>query len=66
MIRKTSSFIGSWSLYLVGDLISKPMSTWECCASLYPAYNKLMCVSSDIQDWGGAGPWKVPDKEKAP
>ena len=55
-------YLLSWLLFLIGDLLSKPMNTFECCDWLYHPYNKLMIWSSDIQG-KGAGPWKDVDDE---
>lgn len=49
---------GAWVLYALGHLCSIP-SYWEgdyWAEIFYPAYNKLMCWSVDVQD-SGAGPW---------
>ena len=57
-MRKIIGYVVSWSLYWSGDLISKPMHylDWYW---LYPVYNRLMCWSSDVQDWSNAiGPWE--------
>ena len=46
----------SWMLYLVGDLLSKPMIRFDW-AWLYPAYNTVMGWSDSVQG-DGPGPWK--------
>jgi hypothetical protein len=56
-MRKFIGYVVSWTLYWLGDLISKPMNylDWYW---LYPVYNRLMIYSADVQDWSGAnGPW---------
>jgi len=50
----------SWAMYWVGDAISRPMH-WFDWAWLYPAYNRIMCLSGDVQG-DGTGPWKPEDK----
>lgn len=53
-------YLVAWPCYWLGDLISKPMLLWDW-AFLYPTYNRLMCWSSDIDDWaGGEHIWKTP------
>jgi len=56
-MKKIMGYILSWTLYWLGDFISKPMHyfDWAC---LYPVYNRLMIWSADAQDWSGCnGPW---------
>ena len=61
-MRKIVGYILTWILYGLGDLISKPMSRWDCMAWLYPAYNNLMLWSYTVQEWAGnSGPWKKAD-----
>lgn len=56
-------YIGSWVLYGLGDLVSKPMHYLDW-AWLYPTYNRLMLWSCNLQEWGnGCGPWQDPDDE---
>lgn len=47
----------SWALYGIGHVISLLMNygpLWR----LYPAYNRVMLASSDVQKWAGCdGPW---------
>lgn len=49
----------SWLLYLLGDLLSYPMSYFTYGHIVYPLYNWLMVTSGTIQDWGAptSGPW---------
>jgi len=57
-MRKLIGYILSWTLYWLGDFISKPMHyfDWGC---LYPVYNRLMIWSADAQDWSECnGPWR--------
>ena len=51
-MKKIMGYILSWTLYWLGDFISKPMHyfDWAC---LYPVYNRLMIWSADAQDWSG-------------
>jgi hypothetical protein len=65
VIRKAIGWLLSWSLYWLGDLCSKPMGKWNCCAFLFPLYNNLMKLSIDWQEWGGAGPWSKPETDEA-
>jgi len=56
-VKKLIGYILSWTLYWLGDLVSKPMH-WTYGYWLYPVYNRLMIWSTDVQDWSGAdGPW---------
>ena len=57
-MKKLIGYTLSWTMYWLGDFVSKPMHylNW---AWLYPAYNNLMMWSYDVQEWGGDyGPWK--------
>ena len=57
-MKNIVGYIISWSLYWLGDLISRPMQ-WFDWDWLYPVYNQLMLTSSNIQNWAGnKGPWK--------
>lgn len=57
-MKRAIGWLVSWSLYLLGDAISRPMYRWDMFAWLYPAYNNLMSWSVDVKDWGGSGPWE--------
>ncbi len=62
-MKKAIGWLVAWILFLIGDFVSKFMNTgftgW-----MYPAYNKLMCASLDVQDWSGAkGPWEEPNEK---
>lgn len=60
-MRKILAYILSWILFGLGDLISKPMN-WFDWGWLYPAYNRLMLWSYDIQEWASNNcPWKKVD-----
>ena len=57
-MKKIIGYTLSWTLYGLGDLVSKPMHLtygyW-----LYPVYNRLMIWSYDVQDWSSTdGPWR--------
>jgi len=57
MIKKMVGRIVSEVLWYLGDWIHYPMR-WFDWDWIYPAYNRLMIWSSDVQDWGGgSGPW---------
>jgi hypothetical protein len=61
MIKKVFARILSEMLYYLGHWISFPMS-WFDWAWLYPMYHRLMCWSSEIQDWAGNKlPWRKID-----
>ena len=46
-----------WALFSIGHVISRVMSQGRGYADwLYPAYNRVMILSSDIQG-DGRGPW---------
>lgn len=48
----------TWGLYWVGHAISKFYLRFDALSFLYPVYNKLMCMSGDVQDWAGLkSPW---------
>lgn len=61
--RKALGWVASWPIFWLAHWISFPMHwfDWGC---LYPTYNRLMIVSSNIQEWGGHyvepgwGPWE--------
>lgn len=60
------SFLGSYSMFGMGHLVSRVLErvpdSWDGCSfAIYRLYSGCMSVSSDIQDWGGAGPWQAPD-----
>lgn len=58
-MRKSIGCVVSWTLYWLGDAVSRPMNWFEWAWWLYPVYNKLMLWSSSVQDWnGGCGPWE--------
>ena len=58
-------WVVSWSLYWIGDLISRVMRV-PCLWSLYWAYNWFMVKSNDIQDWAGIdnGPWDTMEEKQ--
>jgi len=56
-MKKSIGYILSWTLYWLGNLVSKPMHyiDWWW---LYPVYNNLMRASLSVQDWAKIdGPW---------
>lgn len=62
-MKKAIGWTVSWITYWLGDFVSRCMHTgftgW-----MYPAYNRLMWWSVDVQDWSGAkGPWNEPNKK---
>ena len=57
-MRKFIGYILSWTLYWLGDLVSKPMHYLDW-GWLYPVYNRLMIWSYDIQECSvNLGPWR--------
>lgn len=57
-MKKIVAWPLTWILFWMGDLISRPMNYLDW-AWLYPAYNRLMIWSVDVQDWAGVnGPWR--------
>lgn len=57
-MKKLYGSIMAYSLYYLGDLVSKPMYWHDIFARAYPVYNWLMLKSSDYQDdYELAGPW---------
>ena len=64
MIKKVFARILSEVLYYLGHWISFPMHYCDW-AWLYPTYSRLMCWSSDIQDWArNELPWRKVDEER--
>jgi hypothetical protein len=61
-MKKLVAYILSWSLFWLGDVVSRVMrfdSMWW----LYPVYNWLMLWSMRVQDWAGnATPWNSTKK----
>lgn len=55
-MKRVAGWLAAYLLYGVGHALSKPMLWWDW-AFLYGPYNALMIASSDVQRWGGAGPW---------
>lgn len=59
MIKKVFAYLLSWTLFWMGDFVSKIMNLHDFLGHLYPIYNKLMCKSYDIQHWAdNETPWK--------
>lgn len=57
-MKKIIGYVISWSFFWLGDLISRLMDICDL-GLFYPAYNRLMHWSIDIQEWSGCkGPWK--------
>jgi hypothetical protein len=57
-MKKLLARIASEVLYYLGHWISFPMQ-WFDWGWIYPTYNRLMCWSSNIQDWAGNNkPWE--------
>jgi hypothetical protein len=52
-------WFASHALFVVGDLLSKPMMAFDW-GWIYPAYNRLMGWSSEIQGDSERGPWSKP------
>lgn len=64
MMKKIVGYIGAWSLYWMGDGISRLMNTNFTSCLLYRVYNKLMCWSCAVQDWAGLEqPWRKVDED---
>ena len=57
-MKKFVAYILSWTLYGLGDIVSRPMQ-WFDWSWLYPVYNRLMLASIRIQHWAGnKTPWR--------
>ena len=57
-MRKLAGYVVSWTLYWIGDLISRLMN-FDSMWWLYPVYNRLMQWSLRVQDWAGnQTPWQ--------
>lgn len=59
MIKQLFGYLMAWSLYWLGDLISRPMQHWNWYWYwAFPIYHRLMCWSILIQDWSNNdSPW---------
>lgn len=56
-MQKMLGWAVAWGLYAMGHAVSLCMHT-RFTGWLYPAYNRLLVASADVQDWSGAeGPW---------
>lgn len=57
-MKKIVGWILSWSMFLLGDLVSKMMNT-RVTYWMFSIYCWLMVKSSNIQDWSQIdnGPW---------
>lgn len=62
-MKKAIAWLVAWILFWLGHLVSLLMHQSNWLALLYIVYNKLMTLSSNVQDWGGAGPWKSPQQK---
>lgn len=52
-MKKLIGYSIAWLLYYLGDFVSRVPNF------NYTIYSKLMCWSSDIQNWSGVkSPWK--------
>jgi hypothetical protein len=61
--REVIGWIAAWILYGLGHIFSRPLSWWAwadfAAPVLYPAYNRCMLASLDVQQWAGSkGPWR--------
>lgn len=57
-MKKIIGYIVSWSCFWIGDSISRMMDYFDW-GWFYPAYNRLMHWSIDIQEWSECnGPWR--------
>ena len=65
--RKVVAWLPAHALYIVGDLVCRVLNRipdWEAkpvewlASGLYRIYNRCMCLSCDINDWGGLTLWK--------
>lgn len=45
----TASFVCFW----LGHAVSRAFLGFDRTAFMYPVYNRLMCWSSDLEDWAG-------------
>jgi hypothetical protein len=50
-------WLAAWTLYWMGDAVSRVMHLAEPLGRLYPVYSRLMCWSDAVQG-DGAGPWQ--------
>lgn len=69
-LRRTALWALSWGCYFLGDAFSRPCrwfgNSWAnrvCVRLCYSLYHVLMGWSSDLQECGGAGPWRPADEE---
>lgn len=52
-------FLASWVILGVGHALSVVMNAADWLGWIYPAYNRLMIISSNVQG-NGPGPWREP------
>lgn len=52
-MKRITSYLLSWAFYGIGSVAGKLGLGWM--------YQKAMSVSSNIQNWGGRGPWSSVD-----
>ena len=58
LVKKFIGYVISWTFFWLGDLISRLMHI-SGLGWFYPAYNRLMLWSIDIQEWSECnGPWR--------
>lgn len=49
----------AWTAFYAGDAVSRIFLRYDATAFMYPAYNRLMCWSADLQDLADLpGPWE--------
>ena len=58
MITKIAAWLGSWTLFWMGDAVSR-------CGCFHNLYIYLMTRSHILQEWGDVdGPWLEPEPER--
>lgn len=62
-MKAFAGWVAAWALFALGHIVSRPL-VWEwldmpagLTELIYRTYQVLMAASSDVQDWGGHGPW---------
>lgn len=66
-MKRLAGWCASWFLFCMGDIVARVLrvvpNEWPT-YWLYRAYQFFMCASSDVQDWGGSGPWKMKEQSR--
>jgi hypothetical protein len=53
-------WVAAWALFLLGDMISRPMNRWDWASWLYPSYRRIMLASVWLSDTFYLNVWRKP------